>query len=395
MNYHKNKSGTSLKRLLVPFYKKGGLYILCILLLFVSIGALTSIAPAYRFSSKTLTEWTSKVESTTFLYLLGMENRAFEEAFPKDKTFPKLSNTLFHLATSVKPHDVRSLLGQELPGFSAFNNRIVIAGEGTNYTNLPIESPPPLEDILQDREAVVKEPANPEKETKDQEEKPVKTEENVVFIYNTHNRESFLPHLPKVDNPDLAYHGEVNVTKVSDRFASSLADNGIGAVVSHTDFTKILQEKDMDHWQSYDLSRNAVQEAFASNENLKYVFDIHRDAQPKGITTTTINGKKYARIAIVVGGENSEFEENLSFARELNSLIEKKYPGLNRAVIINEGPGVNGVYNQDLSDKALIFEFGGYANSLEELYRSADALADVFSEYYFDAEKVSSEAKEE
>ncbi|WP_404453073.1 stage II sporulation protein P [Virgibacillus necropolis] len=377
-----------------PFYKKGGLYILCIVLLFVSIGALTTIAPAYRFSSKTLTEWTSKVESTTFLYLLGMENRAFQEAFPKGKTLLKLSDTLFELTTSIKPHDVRSLLGRELPGFSGFNNRIVVAGEGTNYTNLPIESPPPLDDILKDREAEVKEPTKPEKETTDKEENPVKLEENAVFIYNTHNRESFLPHLPKVDDPDLAFHGEVNVTKVSERFAESLEDNGIGAVVDHTDFTKILHEKDMERWQFYDVSRNAVKEAFASYENLKYVFDIHRDAQPRDITTTKINGKSFARIAIVVGGENAGFEENMTIARELNSMIDKKYPGLSRGIIINEGPGNNGVYNQDLSENALIFEFGGYGNNLEELYRTADALAEVFSDFYFDAEKVSTEAKE-
>lgn len=380
------------KRLLSPFYKKGGIYFLCVVLLFVSIGALTTIAPAYRFSSKTLTEWTSKVESTTFLYLLGMENRAFQEAFPKSNSFPKLSNTLFHLATNIKPHDVRSLLGQELPGFSAFNNQIIVAGEGTNYTNLPIESQPPLDEILKEREAEIN---VPEEKKEEEKKEPVKLEENVVFIYNTHNRESFLPHLPEVDEPRLAYHGEVNVTKVSDRFAASLEDNGIGAIVEHTDFTKLLHQKDMESYQSYDISREFVKEAFAVHDKLKYVFDIHRDAQPRSKTTTTIKGKAFGRIAIVIGGENANSYENTLFALELHNLMEEKYPGLSRGVITNEGPGYNGVYNQDLSENALIFEFGGYANTLEELYRSAEALAEVFSEYYFNAEKVSAEAEEE
>ncbi|ASK63139.1 stage II sporulation protein P [Virgibacillus phasianinus] len=392
MNFNK-KPDSKRKRLFVPFYKKGGLYVLCILLLFVLIGALTSIAPAYQFSSKTLSEWTSKVESTTFLYLLGMENRAFQEAFPEGQSFPKLSNTLFQLTTSIKPNDVRSLLGRELPGFSAFNNKIVVAGEGTNYTNLPIESSPPLKQILKDREAEVKEP---EQEGKgDKKKKPAKVEENVVFLYNTHNRESFLPLLPKVDDPDLAYHDEANITKVSDRLAQSLEDNGIGAIVDHTDITKILQQKGMKSYQSYDVSRNVVEEAFASHEKLNYVFDIHRDSQPREVTTTTIGGEKYARIAIVVGGENADFQKNLAFAQKLNSLMEEKYPGLNRAVIVKEGPGVDGVYNQDLSKKSLIFEIGGVGNNLEELYRSADALAEVFSDFYYDAEKVSTKEKED
>lgn len=392
-----NKSDRTKKRLLIPFYKKGGLYILCILILFILIGALTTIAPAYRFSSNTITEWTSKVESTTFLYLLGMENRAFQEAFPEDKSLPKLSNTLFQLATSVKPNDVRSLLGRELPGFSAFNNQIIVAGEGTNYTNLPIESSPPLDEILKDREASVTEPEETDKEQegKDKDKEPVKQEENVVFIYNTHNRESFLPLLPKVDDPNLAFHDKANVTKVSDRLAESLEDNGIGAIVDHTDFTKLLQEKGMERYQAYGVSRNAVKEAFASHKELSYVFDIHRDAQPKEVTTKTIKGKDFARIAIVIGGDNPERKENVAFADEIDSLLEKKYPGLSRGIIKNGGPGYNGVYNQDLSGNALVFEIGGYANTLEELYRSADALAEVFSDYYWDAEKVSTKAKGE
>lgn len=391
-----NKPSRPKKRLLIPF-KKGGMYILCIILLFVSIGVLTSIAPAYRFSSNTLSEWTSKVESTTFLYLLGMENRAFQEAFPEGKSLPKLSNTLFQLTTSIKPHDVRSLLGRELPGFSVFNNKIVVAGEGTNYTNLPIESAPPLDEILKDRNAEVTEPAKPDKDKNNESEdkKPEKELKDVVFIYNTHNRESFLPLLPEVENKKYAYHDTANVTKLSDRLAESLEDNGIGAVVDHTDITKLLNQKDMKSYQSYDLSRKVVTEAFASYEKLNYVIDIHRDSQPRELTTTMIKGKSYARIVIVIGGENPNFEKNLAFAKELNGLMEKNYPGLNRAVIVKEGPGVDGVYNQDLSANALIIEIGGVDNNLEELYRSADALADVFSDYYWDAEKVSTKAKEE
>lgn len=35
-----------------------------------------------------------------------------------------------------------------------------------------------------------------------------------------------------------------------------------------------------------------------------------------------------------------------------------------------------------------MIEFGGVENRLNELYRTADALAEVFSEYYWQAEKV-------
>ncbi|WP_255259836.1 stage II sporulation protein P [Lentibacillus sp. CBA3610] len=167
------------------------------------------------------------MDSTTFLYLMGMENRAFQEAYPDDQELPEISNMLFEMATNIRPSDTRSLLGQELPGFLTFQNEIIIAGEGTDYTNLPVESAPPLEDVLEEREAVVEEEEKQEEteesEDEDQEEETPSTgERDVVFIYNTHNRESFLPHLPEVDDPDKAQHGEVNIGKVSERFADSL-----------------------------------------------------------------------------------------------------------------------------------------------------------------------------
>ncbi len=52
------------------------------------------------------------------------------------------------------------------------------------------------------------------------------------------------------------------------------------------------------------------------------------------------------------------------------------------------------MFNQDLSEQAILIEFGGVENNWDELNRTADALAEVFSEFYWDAEKVSKEKKE-
>ena len=69
-------------------------------------------------------------------------------------------------------------------------------------------------------------------------------------------------------------------------------------------------------------------------------------------------------------------------------MLEEAYPGLSKGVITKEGPNSNGVYNQDLLDTSMLIEIGGYENTLEEMYRSADAIAEIFTEFYFDAEKV-------
>ena len=75
-------------------------------------------------------------------------------------------------------------------------------------------------------------------------------------------------------------------------------------------------------------------------------------------------------------------------AEKLHYLLEQHYPGLSRGILPQQGAGNNGVYNQDISSNALLLEFGGVDNTLEELNASAKALADVFSEMYWEAEEV-------
>jgi stage II sporulation protein P len=144
----------------------------------------------------------------------------------------------------------------------------------------------------------------------------------------------------------------------------------------------------MKFWESYDESRPVVQAAMASNRDLDYLIDIHRDSQRKPKTTVSINGKSYARLAFVIGGKNPNYEKNAKLAEELHNLLQKKYKGLSRGVMIKNAAGSNSIYNQNLSENALLIEFGGVDNTFEELNRSADALADAFSEYYWQAEQV-------
>ncbi|MFA1820467.1 stage II sporulation protein P [Virgibacillus oceani] len=374
-----------------PFFKKSGIYLMSIVILFVSIGFLTTVKPAYRLSIQTITEWTSDIDSSTFLYLFGIENRVFQQAYPNNQTMPNLSTTLLQIATSIKPNDPRSLLGNEIPGFSVYD-RILIAGEGTNYANMPVESSPPLEEVLKEREAVFNEEQEEEEkeEPQDTQEEitPSTGDRNVVFIYNSHNRESFLPHLPDVSNPDQAHHDEVNITKVSERFAEALEGKGIGSQVDEHDFMSILNERDWGYGQSYQASREIVEEAMAGNSDLNYLFDIHRDSISRDKTTTEIDGETYGRILFVVGAEHEAYEKNLELAKELHHLLEEKYPGVSRGYLPLEGARTNGIFNQDLNENALLFEFGGVENTLDELNRSAEILAEVFSEYYWDAEAV-------
>src|SRR5699024_12295492 len=110
----------------------------------------------------------------------------------------------------IRFQDASSLLGQEIPGFSTYENTVIIAGEKLDdIDSYSHESGPPLEIILEDREAV-----DAEEEQKDEEEKtPEQTTEGreVVFLYNSHNRESFLPHLPDEREKDQAMNVEIKI----------------------------------------------------------------------------------------------------------------------------------------------------------------------------------------
>jgi stage II sporulation protein P len=381
-------NGTSIKRIVI-------LAILGFMMMFTIVGLMTSLKPEYRIASSSVNNVTTRFSGEAFVHLLSFENHYFAQVLPEERRKPRYSSVLFEMATSINPEDPRSLLGSELPGFSLYDGEIIVAGEGTNYTNMPFESAPPLEVMLAEREASVE---NLEQADKSSEEKPVPPPKmttggkKVVYIYHTHTYESYLPVLKGVTDIDSAFHPTINVTKVGEKLAEEMEKRGIGAEVNTEDFIEKLKKNGMKYYQAYDMSRKTVAEAMAQNRDLQYFIDIHRDTQRKNNTTVTINGVDYARVVFVVGGENAKYKKNLQLVTELHQLLEKKYPGLSRGIIQKKGDGTNGKFNQDLSENAILMEFGGVDNTFEELFRTASAVADVFSEYYWQAEKVQAPA---
>ncbi|MBM4762353.1 stage II sporulation protein P [Bacillus sp. B15-48] len=377
--------GTSLLRVALFF-------IFFLIAVFTLSGMLTSLKPELRITSASINHAADTIDGEALYRLMGWENHQFLQSLPETEKTIRLSSLAFELSTNISLDDPRSFLGRELPGFDLFDGKILVAGEGTNYTNMPIESAPPLEVLQAEQEAALKNTEDintgegsgggsvaPPNSTGDQ---------KVVYLYFSHNRESFLPYLEGVTNPDHAYHSQVNVTNIGDRLKESLVAKGIGTTVDKTDIMGQLNEKGLRFSQAYQESRGVVQEAMTGSRDLTYFIDIHRDSRRKKDTTITIDGESYAKLAFVIGGNNQNYEKNLKFASELHHLLEENYKGLSRGIIENKGAGMNGVYNQDLSQNVLLVEFGGVDNTFEELYRSADALADVFSEYYWQAEQV-------
>jgi stage II sporulation protein P len=368
--------------------------LLFLMMIFSISGLLTSLKPEYRISSNSVNLAANNLTGEVLFQLMGWENHHFLNVMKGQASKPKMTNLMFQLSANINLDDPRSLLGRELPGFSLFDGRIIAASEDANYTNMPIESAPPIDIMKAEREAALQNLDDVEIGDTGKDTAPPSTtgERKVVYVYFTHTRESYLPYLKGVTDPNSAYHSQINVTKIGDKLKESMESKGIGTSVDKTDVMSILNNKGLGYGDAYRESRPVVQQAMAGNRELQYIIDIHRDSRRKKETTQTINGQSFARLAFVIGAEHSNYEKNLALAKELHDRLNAKYPGLSRSVIEKQGKETNGKFNQDLSGNAILIEFGGVDNTFEELYRSAEALADVFSEYYWQAEKVSAPA---
>ncbi|MBS4221759.1 stage II sporulation protein P [Lederbergia citrea] len=311
----------------------------------------------------------------SYLYIMSLENRSLQSVLP-ERAEKSLGKVALELLTNINLSDMKSFLISEIPGLDATSPKILIAGEGTDFTNLPIESPPPPDFGLNE--------GPNDKEEKPQEVKKPQTNDYTAFIYHSHTRESFLPLLPGVTDPDAASSKDKNVTLLGTRLGQKLEENGIKTLVDTTDIQDKLVKRNMNYYQSYAVSREIVVEAMNQNKKLQLIFDIHRDSQRKHVTTTTINGLPYAKLYFVIGKGNLNYRKNLQFAEKLHNSLKNRYPSLSRGVF--EKPktiGTNGVYNQDLAENVLVIEIGGVDNNLDELNRSVDALGEVISNYYW------------
>ena len=152
-----------------------------------------------------------------------------------------------------------------------------------------------------------------------------------VLIYHTHNRESLLSLLPGVSNPNLAFDPVRNVTYLGDRLAQRLRASGIEVFHAQDDYPSIYG-RNFTYSKSYAYSEQTVRRMTAQHPQIRYQFDIHRDAASRASTTININSTNYARLFFVIGLENPNWRMNDAFAKQLQAIIEAKYPGLSRGI---------------------------------------------------------------
>ena len=204
---------------------------------------------------------------------------------------------------------------------------------------------------------------------------PVDINNPIIYIYNSHQLENY-----NSSNLDI-YGITPNVLMTSYLLKEKLNSKGISTIVEDTNLTEFLSLNNWDHFGSYKASRIFILDKKNKYSTLKYFIDIHRDSVSKNITTININGKDYARILFVVGLEHDNYKDNIKISEDLNNLFNKYYKGLSRGIYKKEGPGVDGIYNQDISPNSILIEVGGVDNNIDEVLNTTEAISNIL--YYY------------
>ena len=204
---------------------------------------------------------------------------------------------------------------------------------------------------------------------------PVKTNRSpLIYIYNSHQTEEYAA------STFLEYSVKPTIMMANYILAEQFENENYHTLVEERSIKEILNQNQWKYSYSYKASRILLEDTKKNNSTLKYFIDVHRDSLTKDRTTIEINGKSYAKLLFLIGLENPNYEENLKFTEEINKKLNEKYPNLSKGIYKKGGAGVNGIYNQDFSQYAILLEIGGYQNTPTEVMNSTLAFAECFLE---------------
>lgn len=208
----------------------------------------------------------------------------------------------------------------------------------------------------------------------------VTNKEPTVYIYNSHQTESY--------RSDFAESFNINNTVylASHILKEYLEDLGISVIVEENSIVDVLNTNGWKYGSSYRASRILLEQAKNTNPSLNFFIDLHRDAASYERTMVEIDGKKYAKIMFVVGLKHDNYGPNLELANNLNEKIKNFNPDLTRGVLQKNNSGANGIYNQDFDSNTILIEVGGQYNYIEEVNNTLKVFANILYDYFEELE---------
>jgi stage II sporulation protein P len=159
-----------------------------------------------------------------------------------------------------------------------------------------------------------------------------------VVVYHTHSDESYRPGDGTDSSP-----GKGGIYQVGASFVAAVQAQHLKAV-------QRPENHNPHDYGAYGRSRRTALQAL-NLHGPAALFDIHRDAGP-GAGYDYQPGKA-SKVMIVIGRSNPAAGTNTAFARLIKEKADELHPGLVKGIFLGQGN-----YNQDISPRSLIFEFG-------------------------------------
>ena len=214
----------------------------------------------------------------------------------------------------------------------------------------------------------------PEATTTLKDPNPKEVEEPTIYIYNTHQTEEYKATF------FAEYNVQPNVMMANYILKEELEKRGYQVVVEENSVAALRTSLGLNYAGSYQVTKQFMEQAKQKYPSLKYFIDLHRDSISYDKTTLQANDTSYAKILFIVGLENPNYQENLDFTTKIADGLNQKIDGLSKGIYKKEGAGVNGVYNQDFSNRTILVELGGMDNTIDEVYRTTLLLGEVLDE---------------
>jgi stage II sporulation protein P len=356
-------------------------------LLFVLLGLGGVFQSALDFEQAApMRQLAARLGKEMFVHLLSRELPAVRHE-PLAVSRSSLAVFSFQWLTGLNPFEPRSLLAGALPAMSPDDGVLLHSGRLLRADDRPFETVPP-------------EPPSNRSPTSPQPSQTSQTsvqsgKRHSIFIYHSHNRESWVPELKKKGRSDAedAFDETLNVTLLGKRLATRLQTSGVDALAAADDYPDAVPA--FKYTNSYTYSLKTVRNAITTNRApFDFYFDLHRDSQGRKKTTILKDGVAYAQVYFIVGGKNPNWRKNYEFAKSIHDKLEARFPGLSKSIYAKHSGG-NGEYNQSVSPHSALIEIGGPYNTLEESYRTIDVLADVIAQLYGEAQAVRAQTEGE
>lgn len=197
-----------------------------------------------------------------------------------------------------------------------------------------------------------------------------------VLIYHTHTHEAYEQ---VQDDPYEALEAwrtadaDHSVVRVGEELARQLERRGF-------DVTHDVTDHEGDALSTaYTRSLKTLE---GYDERFDLYVDLHRDAYTEGEVdaVTGRDGERIAPLMLLIGNGNGFdvkpfYEENLAFARALETRINAIEPGLCKPTLVKDGR-----YNQHVGVFAILVEVGHNRNTLREALNAVPPLADALED---------------